>query len=138
MDQTYKCPVCNSEDVRVITTVAYLPTQEGVVVMGEIIKEGSDFAGCNDCDWEGRMHMLVLSPAKEEVTMAKNTQGVGRARVILDAYMAMPRMADTIEEATIEEATIDLICDLMHLADAEGLDAAAIVRMATNNHKGEK
>ena len=68
---------------------------------------------------------------KEDVRN-KNAHRVGRARMTLRAYMRLPGMSDTTEEALI-----DLMADLMHLADAEGLNAGSIVRMATNHHKDE-
>ena len=37
-----------------------------------------------------------------------------------------------------EDDIIDLITNLLHLALAEGLDTAAILRMATNHLEGER
>lgn len=63
---TYKCPECGSEDVRVLATVSCLPTPLGVEVTGDIVRDVDDDALCNDCDWGGKMGDLVLSPAKED------------------------------------------------------------------------
>jgi hypothetical protein len=60
---TYKCPMCGNEDVRVHPPVSCLPTEDGVEVRGEIIPEGQDFANCCLCEWSGKFHHLVLSPA---------------------------------------------------------------------------
>jgi len=62
---TYKCPGCGSEEVRVLASVSCRPTEDGVEVTGEIIKEGGAWACCNDCEWEGTMADLTLSPALE-------------------------------------------------------------------------
>ena len=62
---TYKCPGCGREDVRILAKVSCRPTEEGVEVADDIIKGGGDWACCNDCRWEGTMADLNLSPAQE-------------------------------------------------------------------------
>jgi len=63
---TYKCPKCDGEDVSVLVRISCRPTEYGVEVHGDAIKEHDDFACCNECEWEGVMGNLVLGPALDE------------------------------------------------------------------------
>jgi hypothetical protein len=64
--QTYKCPKCGSEDVKVIGKAAAHPTEQGVEDAEPITWDETSEAYCNGCDWSGQGGDLTLSPASWE------------------------------------------------------------------------
>jgi len=71
--------------------------------------------------------------------MITNGERIKRARhAVLSEAFWHGEVSENFNPATgTEEAVIDLITNLLHLAHNEGLDPAAVVRMAVTNFEAE-
>ena len=59
----YRCPVCGTTEVTVMCLVPCRPIEGGVEVVGDIQRDGSDWAGCEQCEWVGKLKDLHLWPS---------------------------------------------------------------------------
>jgi hypothetical protein len=65
--------------------------------------------------------------------MITNEDRASWARIALDAFIARLNMGD---EQT-EDCVSDLLCDMMHLCDTDGVDWDECLRRALNNYRAE-
>jgi hypothetical protein len=112
-----RCPDCGNEDCMLIMTT----------VLAEVTDDGADIADCSGMHWDGASMTRCPECDKEgllrafrgQVGMPPDSDGMNDKRTHWAFVALMAFMAETGTDR--EDAVCDLVCDLMHWCDRNGM-----------------